>query len=254
MNIFEAIILGIVQGLCEFLPVSSSGHLLLVRQVMGLSGEYLLFDVTVHVGTLIAVCIHFYKDVISMFTVQRRKLWYLMLSTVFAVVVGFLTKIFAPSLVEQTKYLGINFIICAIMLAVAQVVARGRKEQKPFTYKTAISMGLMQAVGVFPGISRSGSTITGGILAKADKNEIASFSFLMSIPIILGSFLLESASAISKGATVIGIAPIIVGFVASFLSGLLAIKFMMKIIKKANFLPFSVYLTVIGIITTVFFS
>lgn len=254
MNIFEAIILGLVQGLCEFLPVSSSGHLLLARQIMGLSGEYLIFDVTAHVGTLIAVCIHFYKDILSLFTTDRKKLAYLMLSTVFAVVVGLVIKIFLPSVVEDTKYLGVNFIICAIMLFLAQIVSRKSNKTNPFSYKTAISMGLMQAVGVLPGISRSGSTITGGIISNADKNEVASFSFLMSIPIILGSFLLESVSVVSDGAMVIGTAPIIVGFVASFLSGLFAIKFMMKIIKKANFLPFSVYLTIIGIISTVFFS
>lgn len=254
MNIFQAITLGIVQGLCEFLPVSSSGHLLLVREIMGLEGEYLLFDVTAHVGTLIAVCIHFFKDILNLFTSERKKLWYLVVSTVFAVVVGFVLKIFAPNLVEGSRFLGINFIACAIMLFIVQIIAKRKRQPQQFTYKTALSMGLMQAIGVLPGISRSGSTITGGIIANADKNEVASFSFLMSIPIILGSFLLEGMSVITEGATVVGALPLALGFATSFASGLLAIKFMMKIIRKANFLPFSVYLIIIGIITTVFFS
>lgn len=252
MNIFEAITLGIVQGLCEFIPVSSSGHLMLFRQIFGIEGEFLLFDVTMHLATLIAVCIHFRKEILKLITTERKKLWYLIISSSFAVATGLAVKILAPTLVSDARYLPFNFIVCALMLAIAQIIAKNQRKTKPFNYKTAISMGLMQAVGVFPGISRSGSTITGGIIANADKNEVASFSFLMSIPIILGSFLLESVSVITEGAVVVGFMPTIAGFLASFLSGLFAIKFMLKVIRKANFMPFSVYLIIIGIITMVF--
>ena len=190
MTLWQAILLGLTQGLAEFLPVSSSGHLVLMREIFGIKGEYLMFDVMLHVGTLFAVFITFFKDLIALFKPPFKTIGLIIVATVPAVVVGLLAGDYIENLFSSGKYLCFFFLFTALLMFLTEIIAKRTRETKPLGLKAAIAMGLMQGVGVFPGISRSGSTIFGGVVAKAEREEAAKFSFFMSIPVILGSAVL----------------------------------------------------------------
>ncbi len=249
MEIWQAIILGITQGLGEFLPISSSGHLVLVRELFGIEGDYMFFDIMMHIGTLGAVAVVFFKDLLALFKPPFRTLLLLALASVPAGLVGIFANDYISAFFESGKYLCFFFLATAGLMFLTEYLSKRTKETKPLGVKTAIAMGLMQGVGVFPGISRSGSTIFGGTVAKGDRTEIAKFSFMMSIPPILGSLVLElfdlEVVAIDWGC-------VIVGTITSFISGFLAIKFMMRIISKANYKWFGLYLVVVAILTFIF--
>lgn len=249
MEIWQAIILGITQGLAEFLPISSSGHLVLVREIMGVSGEYLLFDVMVHVGTLLAIFITFFKDLLALFKPPFKTLGLIALASVPAVITGLVLSDYVDTVFASGKYLCFFFLLTAVLMLVTEALAKRTKEPQPLGLKTAIAMGLMQGVAVLPGISRSGSTIFGGTLAKGNREEVAKFSFFMSIPIILGSAALTlfkaDFAAVDWGC-------ILVGMATSFISGLLAIRLMMRVISKANYKWFALYLIVVSVLTFIF--
>ena len=249
MEIWQAIILGLTQGIAEFLPISSSGHLVLVRELFGITGEYLFFDVMMHVGTLFAIFVVFFKDLLALFKPPFKTIGLIILASVPAIIVGLLCNDYIESIFSSGKNLCFFFLGTAILMFVTEFIAKRQKETAPLGVKTAIAMGLMQGVGVFPGISRSGSTIFGGVVAKTERAEVAKFSFFMSIPIILGSAVLEifdvDFATVQWGC-------IIAGMVTAFVSGLLAIKLMMKVISKANYKWFGVYLVVISILSFIF--
>ena len=249
MKFWEAIILGLVQGLAEFLPISSSGHLVLVRELLGIQGEYLLFDVMVHVGTLFAIFIVFFKDILALFKPPFKTIGLIALASIPAVIVGLFLDDQIESLFSSGKYLCFFFLFTAVIMLLTEFLAKRTTESKPLGVKTAIAMGLMQGVAVFPGISRSGSTIFGGTVAKGDRAEIAKFSFFMSVPVILGSAVLQIFKA---DFAVIEWGNILIGMATSFISGLLAIKLMMKVIQKANYKWFALYLLVISILSFIF--
>ena len=262
MGFWEAIwkssVLGIVQGLTEFLPVSSSGHLSLLQRVLGFDtagGAMTFINIMMHLGTLVAVVIVFWKQIVALFRKPFKTLVMLIVATIPAGLVGLLFSdqidaIFAGS--AGLLYLALCFAITGLMLLVCELIAKRQKAPAPLGWKSTVPMGLMQAVALFPGISRSGSTIVAGTVAGAKRDEVASFSFLMSIPVILGSFLVELAGGIKDAATGqpsvftgIGGAEVVgmlFGIVFSALLGFVAIKFMLKIIRKANYMWFSIYL------------
>ena len=242
-EIIEAIILGIVQGLTEFLPVSSSGHLLLLQEIFGITENTLFTTIVLHLGTLLAVVIYYFKDLVGLLKPQSHKtIWHLFVATIPACIVGLFLDDFFSSL-GTSKVLAITFSLTAIMLLGTEIFVKKQNAQKPIDTKTALICGLTQCIALTPGISRSGSTICGGLLSKANPTEVAKFSFFMSIPVILGSLILElfKVELISLNWLALGF-----GFMASFISGLLAIKIMMKIIGKCNFKWFSVYLFIIS--------
>ena len=250
MEIWQAIILGFVQGLGEFLPISSSGHLILVRNLMGIEGDYLLFDIMLHVGTLGAVAIYFFKDILQLFKPPFKKMGLLIIATIPAALVGMLLGDYVDAVFMSGKYLCFFFLATAVLMFVTEFFAKKEAYNKPLGIKTAIGMGLMQAVGVLPGISRSGSTIFGGVMTKTNKNEVATFSFLMSIPMILGSAAVETYHVIKVGANV-DVLPMVIGMVVALVSGYLAIRFVMSLVKKANFKWFGVYLIALSFVTFV---
>ncbi len=245
MGIFVAIILGVVQGLTEFLPVSSSGHLVLLQKVFGLEGDNMLFNIVMHLGSLMAVIICY-----------RKKLWAmvkqpfspavinLVVATIPTVIIFFLFRDFFEESFNG-GYLAFCFIITAIFLVLCDWAGKS-KSTKPIDKMTAVVMGLFQGFAIIPGVSRSGSTLTGGLCMGADREKVADFSFLMSIPIILGSLVLE---LIEGGFVGVNVLPLIVGFVFSFLSGLFAIKFMLRVVKQGKFYPFVIYLILIAIVS-----
>ena len=256
---WQALVLGLVQGLTEFLPVSSSGHLILVRELMGLnsvgSSQFnLMFDIMVHVGTLVAVVIVLYRQILDLFKKPFKRLLMLIVASIPAVIVGFTCKDYIEEYFSTATYLCFFFLATAVLMLVSELVAKRNKNPKELGWGSAVAMGVMQGVGVFPGISRSGSTIFGGTVAGAKSKDIATFSFLMSIPIICGSLLLGLID-IGRAGTLAQIDwfSVVVGAVSAFVSGYFAVEIMLKLIAKANYKWFSLYLLIIAILTFSFY-
>ncbi len=252
MQFWQAVILGIVQGLTEFIPVSSSAHLLMVRRLMGLEGDYLLFDIMLHVGTLGAVITYFFKEVIALFKPPFKRMGLLALATVPAALAGLILNDVFEEVFGSGKYLCFFFLFTAVLMFLTEFFAKRNREKaltEPFGIKQAATMGLMQALGVLPGVSRSGSTIFGGVVARGESGEVATFSFLMSIPIVLGSAAVETYKVIRDGSYGVDVWCVIVGIATSFIFGYVAVTLVMKLIRKANFKWFGVYLTALSIAT-----
>ncbi len=261
MTLWEAIwktfILGAVQGLTEFLPVSSSGHLTLLQKILGYNDESLMFvNIMLHFGTLVSVCIIFRKDILALFKKPFKTLLMLIVATIPAAVVGLLCNDYIEDIFNGAQgilYLAICFACTALMLLVTEMVAKRRKTHAELGWKNTIPMGIVQAVALFPGISRSGSTIFAGTVAGTKPDKLAKFSFLMSIPVILGGFVLELKNIIfpSEDTTLVcgtnDIIGMIVGVIAAAVFGFIAIKFMLKIISKANYKWFSLYLVLLSL-------
>lgn len=248
MSIFVAIVLGVVQGLTEFLPVSSSGHLIFFEKIFGLEGNNLAFNIVVHLGTLFAVIVFYRKKLFEM--IKRpfsKEVGILALSCMPTIVIYFLFKDFFDNSLSGGG-LCLSFFVTAIFLTIATIVMKKYKSSKNIDLKTALVMGAFQGFAIIPGISRSGSTLTAGLVMGAEKEKVADFSFLMSIPIIVGSLVLE---IIEGGFASVQILPLIVGFVTSFICGYIAIKFMLNIIRNKSFIPFIIYLCIIGLVACV---
>ncbi len=259
MKIWQAIILGLVQGLTEFLPVSSSGHLVFLQRVLGIQEGGLFFNIILHLGTLVAVCVVFWRDILELFKKPFKTLGYLVIASIPAAVIGLLLEDVIDGMSNEFKYIGIIlavfFLITASVLFVTEIVAKKRENVLPLCWRTVLPMGFAQAIAVLPGISRSGSTICAGMLAGGKREEVAKFSFLMSIPVILGSFVISLIKGLVKGeiqqdfidnGSTYGWC-VALGFVISALVGLFAVKVMLKVIQKANYKWFSLYLILLAI-------
>lgn len=263
MQLWQAFVLGLIQGLTEFLPVSSSGHLTFLQRVFGVNigGAELFFNIILHLGTLVAVCIIFWRDILDLFKKPFKTLLYLVVATIPAAVAGLLLDdVISDSLMggkDVGVVLAVFFAFTAAVLLATEFYAKRKKRELPLCWSTTLPMGFAQAVAILPGISRSGSTIAAGTVSGAKSDDVANFSFLMSIPVILGSFLVsvfgivkdavggDQAVLQSFGAS--SIVGIIVGVVASAVTGFLAIKLMLKVIKRANYKWFSLYLILLSL-------
>lgn len=257
MEIWQSIVLGFVQGLTEFLPVSSSGHLVFLQRIFGIEESGLFFPIILHLGTLVAVCAVFWRDIIDLFKKPFHTLGFLVLASIPAAISGFLLEDIIDDWCYHSSYAGVIlavfFSVTAILLFVTEMVVKRRKAELPLGWRTVIPMGLAQAVAILPGISRSGSTICAGTLAGGKSEDIAKFSFLMSIPVILGSFLVSLIKGLVKGTIQQDFSMpnygwcVALGFVIAAISGLFAIKVMLKAIQKANYKWFSLYLALLVI-------
>lgn len=260
MEIWQAVVLGLVQGLTEFLPVSSSGHLAFFQRCFGMQDITLFFSIILHLGTLVAVCVIFWRDILDLFKKPFKTLGYLVLATIPAGVVGLLLDDIVEAHILNGAYFGIIiallFLVTAGVLFATEVYAKRRENTLPLCFRTVIPMGLAQAVAILPGISRSGSTICAGTFAGGKSEDIAKFSFLMSIPVILGSFVIELYKGISRGTIQQNFAEggatfgwcVALGFIVSAIAGLFAIRVMLKAIRKANYKWFSLYLVLLAIV------
>lgn len=252
MQLLALFLLGLIQGLTEFLPVSSSGHLVLFSKIFQVE-ESLFISILLHIATLLSIVAVFHKDIWQMIRHPFSE------KTIRLVVATIPTCIIALILLPLIKQsfagglLPVCFVISAILLYFSESMGKRTGFDGKLDYKTAFFMGIAQGFAVFPGISRSGSTISAGLLCKKDKNETAKFSFLMSIPIIFASMLMEIYE-IATGGVVIDIPPlpIIVSFITAFLVGIFAIKLMMKLTVKSNLKWFSFYLVFISIVSLFF--
>ena len=246
MTVWIAIFLGLIQGLTEFLPVSSSGHLVLFQKIFGINIDCLLFDIVVHLGTLVAVCLVYHKSIWQIiknpFCEKGQKLIFATLPTVIIAVMfkDFFKNSFDGSL------LAVGFFVTAIFMFVADYACKNNYQYKDLNYNNAITMGIFQGMAILPGISRSGSTITCAMVQGVRRNQSAEFSFLMSIPAILGSLVFELFD-LTGSSFAVPVLPLIFGFVASAISGFFAIKLMLKVIKKARWKWFGFYMIALTI-------
>ena len=261
MSVWIIMLLGIVQGASEFLPISSSGHLVVLYNVFGVQDNTILLSVILHIATLIAVVICYFKDILELikhpFCNTNKKLACATIPTATIVLI-------LKSLVEKTfsgSFVIVGFLITAIVLLISQKLGNSNKNNVfetqsggfvtktthitnlNITYKQAFCVGVAQGIAIFPGISRSGSTIATGLICGVNKTDAADFSFLLSIPIIVAGMLFELIDvATGKAVLNISVLGLLVGFVLSFLSGLLCIKLMLKFVKNKKLTWFSFYL------------
>ena len=242
MNVIEAALLGLLQGLGEFLPISSSGHLLLGRMVLGLtideSPAYKMLDILLHVGTLIPVLIVFWKDWWEMLKnpFKSRTLLLLFIASMPTLVFKVIFDDFINSC-DTGWFLGVSFLMTAVFLLVAEYVSsKNAHKTGKVGFFHAIVMGCMQGIALLPGVSRSGSTLAGGLLSGLDRKSGAKFAFMMSAPAIAGALLLEGKDAIENGwISDLAVVPTIVGVIVAGVTGYIAIRFMLKLMTKAGF-------------------
>lgn len=250
MTIFESIILGLVQGLTEFLPVSSSGHLILLQNVMDVGAVPMLYDVMLHVGTLAAVVIVLWKEVIGVLAHPiKNKLGMLIIATVPAIAVSLVAKVVFPeqfAALLDGKYLAYGFLATAGVLVLSEFIASRRENRKRVELPQALVMGLMQAAAIAPGLSRSGSTIAGGLFMGVKRELAAKYAFLMSIPAILGGLALGIKDVQDYGMGDVTTLPLVIGVIVAFVSGFLAIKFMLALISKHKLYGFAIYVAALG--------
>ena len=255
MNEIQALILGLLQGLTEFLPVSSSGHLEIGHAVLGIQTDNnLLFSVVVHVATVLSTIIVFRKDVLILLTDLFSFQWNdstryvskLLLSAIPVVILGLLFKEQIEQLFTSNMVLvGSMLLVTASLLAFAHFSKKGINE---ITWGKSLIIGIAQALAVIPGISRSGATIATGLLLKTKKSEAARFSFLMVLVPILGAGFLDIMDSDFSKQLAIGAKPLIIGFLAAFISGLLACSWMIKVVKQGKLIYFAIYCFIIGLI------
>ena len=273
MSYFQAILLGLIQGLTEFLPVSSSGHLALLQHFFGVKAdEVLLFTVMLHVGTLVSVFIMYHKDIWELIkelglTIKDlctgkglrlaerpvRKLGVMMIvATIPTAIIGFAFNDFFESLYSRILFIGIGFLITGTEMYIAEKIGSNTREIDKMTFGNAILVGVMQGIAIYPGISRSGSTLVGGLAGGLKREFAIRFAFLISIPSILGSALLEGKDALEAGIDTSVLGPIAVGMVIASISGVLAIKAMIKVVSDKKLKYFSYYVWALGALVIIY--
>ena len=260
MSLILSVVLGLIQGLGEFLPISSSGHLLLARILFGVqtdTPDLKMLDILLHVGTLIPILIVFRKEWIDMILhpVRNKTLLLLVIASLPTLAVYLLAKKLFPSVngfavFDNGWFLGVSFLITAFFLLLCDRLSGKRKNggSGKVGILQAVIMGLFQGIGMTPGISRSGSTILGGVSTGLNKTTAAKFSFMMSAPAIVASLLMEGKDALELGyLDKIQLFPALVGILVAAVVGYLSIRFMLKIIARVPLAWFSLYLAVIGV-------
>jgi undecaprenyl-diphosphatase len=268
MSILQAIVLGVVQGLTEFLPISSSGHLVLVPHFLGWEfsqQEIFVFDVLVQWGTLLAVIIYFWHDLIDIivgflralvdrrpFETQNARMgWYLILATLPAVILGFLLKDTVEAAFSNPRVTGVFLLVTAAILVIAEVVGKRQRSLEELNWKDSLWIGFAQVLALFPGVSRSGSTIAAGMTRNLDRPAAARFSFLMSIPVMLGAGALALLDLFQAPDLNSLILPLLGGFFVALISGYIAIRWLLAYLTRHSLYIFAIYCTVIGLLAIV---
>jgi len=255
MGWIEAFILGLIQGLSEFLPISSSGHLELGKVILNVEAkESLTFTVVVHGATVLSTIIIFWKDIVSIFKEVLKFQWNestkymvkIIISMIPVAIIGFSFQDEVKSLFSGNLLLVGSMLIVTSLLLAATIYAKPK--EKAVTFLDSLIIGIAQAIAIIPGLSRSGSTIATGLLLGNKKEAVARFSFLMVIIPIVGANLKDAFSGTPTTDATIGVLPLVVGFFAAFISGLIACKWMIKIVKNGNLIYFSLYCLIVGII------
>jgi len=245
MSILEAIILGLIQGLSEFLPVSSSGHLLVAHQVFGITGEdNLTFIIVLNMGSLVPLLWVFRKDVWTLVRNPFQKMTALLIiATLPVIIVTALFLDYIEQMFHWLHFLPVGFVITGVVLLLSGKFSKGERKIDELKVTDAILVGLAQAVAVFPGLTRSGSTITASLARGLNRESAAKFSFLMSIPTAFGAIILRAGHIVSGRVLLddLNFVNLGVGFMTAAISGYLAINFMLSIVKKAKLKYFALY-------------
>jgi len=263
-ELIKSIIVGIIQGLSEFLPISSSGHIVIAQELLGLQfneEENLLFAIVLHLATALSTIVIFRKDIINIFKGLFQFKWnsetrfslMILISMIPAALVGVFLKDTLEEIFSNLLIVGVMLLITAALLFFAN---RAKNTGKDVDNKSAFIIGLSQGLAaLFPGLSRSGTTISTSILVGVDKSKAARFSFLMVLPLILGAtakMVLDLKDEPNFGFTNLDMSSLIAGFIAAFISGLVACQWMINIVKKAKLTYFSIYCAIVGIIVLVY--
>lgn len=253
MTVIQALILGAVQGLTEFLPVSSSGHLVIFQHLLGLENTPLAFDVLVHMGTLLAVFVAFWDDIAALLKKPWSKLTFLIVvGCIPAAAVGILLEPIFEETFKSLLVVGLGLLITGAVLMVSEkwaLAKPGLKEIEETSYWDVLFVGLLQAIAIVPGISRSGSTISAGLLAGMERPFAARFSFLLSIPVILGAGLMELKDLGTGALEAISSAAIMAGLLSAALFGYIAIKVVLRLVNQGRLSVFSWYVWALGLLT-----
>jgi len=247
VNLIEILFLSLVQGICEWFPVSSSGHLAIFQNIFGFSS--LAFDVFLHFASILAVLVLFWKDIVSILNLKKRENWkyimLLILGIIPAGIVGVLFKDYIEGFFSSLFYLGIFFIISGVLVYSTKFF-KERKEK--IGWFDSLFIGIFQAIAILPGISRSGATISGGLIRGIDKEKALKFSFLMAIPLILGAGVLELKDlAFSE----ISYSMLLISFIVTFIVSLFTIKILLKIVKSDKFYLFGIYNFIVGVLVLI---
>ncbi|MBZ5495836.1 MAG: undecaprenyl-diphosphatase UppP [Acidobacteriia bacterium] len=280
MELFAAAVLGIIQGLTEFLPISSSAHLILVPWILGWKPEGLMFDVSLHLGTAVAILGYFWKDWVTLAreticgiharapfgNAQRRLAWFLIVGTLPAALVGLLFEKSVEETLRSPLVTVATLVVLGIVLFIADRRSRRQRSLETFTWGDAIWIGSSQALALIPGVSRSGITISTAMLRDADRTSAARFSFLLATPIIVGAGMLEGWHLIKvvrgSALTVSGIpasplevkwSVLAMGVSCAAITGFLCIRYFLRYLQSGSFIPFVVYRFILAAVVLLFY-
>lgn len=263
MTYLEVIVISIVQGLTEFLPVSSSGHLVLTSSLFGVHEPGITLEIALHFGTFMSVLVVFWKDILNILTAFFTQIWHIrkipenyrnnesfrlsllvIISMIPAMLAGILLRDMLEGLFESVQAVGVALIVTGLLLFFTQWAPRLNKRAG---IGSIVLMGIFQAFALIPGISRSGSTITAGLLAGLDREKVAKLSFIMALPLIVGATIMEIPQ-ISHGEGV-AFLKLIIGMIIAFISGIFALKWLIRVLIKGRFSSFSYYCVLLGFLT-----
>lgn len=264
MNIFQAFLLGIIQGLTEFIPVSSTAHLLIAENLLKVQPDaaaVFAFNVIVQLGTTVALVIYFWQDLFALVkaffakpfsTPQNRLAWYIIIATIPALLAGVLLKKLVAELFSTPLLAaGIRLLVAAVLLTLAERFGRRTRQLESMKWPDALIIGLMQVISVFPGASRSSSTISGGMFRGFDRYAAARFAFLMSVPIMLAASGYETLGLVKDGVDIGSFLPLlVVGLLSAGVVGWLSIKWLLGYLNRHSLYVFAIYCAVLGTICT----
>ena len=260
MDLIQAIVLGIVQGVTEFIPVSSSGHLVLVPWLLGWAPPGLVFDTVVHWGTLVAVVAYFWCDWVDLITAwlrglvrwdwgdgNARLMWFIILGTLPAALIGFALQDLFEALFGQPVWVCVFLLVTAGLLTFSELLGKRTRKLEDLRWGDALLIGLGQAAAIAPGISRSGATISVGLFRGVEREAAARFSFLLSTPIILGAGLFKLLDLFSVPDPLAQVPALLAGFAAAAISGYLCIRFLLRYLQRGKLYPFAIYCAGFGL-------
>lgn len=272
MDLISSIFLGVIQGLAEFLPVSSSGHLVFFQNLLGFREPEILFDVALHLGTLLAVFIFFRSDLMqividikeylsdiisgkkALSSIKERPhalfAFWVIIGTVPTGIIGVLFKDILESLFGKVELVGVMIFVTGVIVGISILIPHAYMKKNRLGFLSAILIGIAQGIAIIPGISRSGSTIVCGLLCGLERELAARYSFLLSIPAIIGALVLQLSSYEQHA---IAFTPMITGFIVAAISGFLALKVLMKIVRRGNLSWFAPYCWAIGLMVIFIF-
>ncbi|MFQ5576668.1 MAG: undecaprenyl-diphosphatase UppP [Anaerolineae bacterium] len=261
MTVIQALVLGLLQGATEFLPVSSSGHLVLVPWLLGWDAPGLTFDTTVHLGTLLAVGVYFRRDIRLMAqgvldTVRRRNLqnphgklgWLIAAGSVPAALAGFFLQDFFAALFDAPALVSGLLLLTGLILFASERAARRRRELDGLGWRDGLLIGLAQAAAIAPGISRSGATIAAGLAVGLQRQAAARFSFLLALPVIIGAGVFQLQEVVRVGANGAQMLALAIGFAAAALSGYACIHFLLAYVRRRSLYLFAAYCWGFGVL------